>query len=143
MYIGGEKLHFILSDFSFKRRNWSPIWIIQWNLLNFQCGVGCLPMPVCLWHAKKDTIYARIVHRWIANRWNLYHELAKPCKNLFFWESLFFFFTKESRVYKFRCQLFFSLICFTFLYWKLCFLVFLNRISNTNIIFSWRYKCKT
>ena len=28
------------------------------NLLAFQCDVGCIPLSACLWHAKKDMIYA-------------------------------------------------------------------------------------
>ena len=35
----------------------------QWNLLAFQCDVGCNPLSACLWHAKKA-----IINAWIVNR---------------------------------------------------------------------------
>ena len=73
MSVGGKKMRFILSNYSFKGRESSSIWIIQKNLLTFQCDVGCIPPPVCLWHVKKGITYA-----WIAPRWIVYRELAQP-----------------------------------------------------------------
>ena len=35
--------------------------------------IGCIPMSVCLWHAKKDIIYAWIKHCWI-----VICKLSKP-----------------------------------------------------------------
>ena len=40
------------------------------------------PPASFLWHAKKDIIYAWIVHPWTVNRWIVYHELAKPHHSL-------------------------------------------------------------
>ena len=62
-YIDKKKLLFILSLWT----DYSGIF------LTFQCNIGCIPKSVCLWHAKKDIIYAWIVHRWI-----VYCELAQP-----------------------------------------------------------------
>ena len=41
MCLNEKKLRFVLSDYSFKGRESSLILIIQWNLLTFQCDVGC------------------------------------------------------------------------------------------------------
>ena len=82
MWIGGKKLHFILSDISFKERKSNSIWIIQLNLLTFQCNIIRIPMPVCLWHAKKD-----IVHAWIVHLWIVYRELVQPYVTCIFWEE--------------------------------------------------------
>ena len=38
------------------------IWIILWNLLTFQCDVGCVPLSVFLLHAKKG-IYNLCMNR--------------------------------------------------------------------------------
>ena len=43
MFLDEKKLRFVLSDYIFKRRESSLILIIQWNLLTFQCDVGCIP----------------------------------------------------------------------------------------------------
>ena len=40
--------------------------------------MGCIPPPVCLWHAKKGVIYAWIMHCWIVNHWTVYCELVQP-----------------------------------------------------------------
>ena len=40
--------------------------------------MGCIPPPVCLWHPKKDVIYAWIMHQWMVNHWIVYCELAQP-----------------------------------------------------------------
>ena len=37
-----------------------------------------IDFSACLWHAKKDIIYAWIVHRWIVNRWIVYRGQAQP-----------------------------------------------------------------
>ena len=38
----GEKLHLILCDFNFKRKESNPIWISQWNLLILWWNIGCV-----------------------------------------------------------------------------------------------------
>ena len=43
MRIGGKKLRFILPDYSFKRRESISIWVVEWNLLTFQCELGFIP----------------------------------------------------------------------------------------------------
>ena len=53
MCLDEKKLRFVLSDYSFKGRESSLILIIQWNLLTFQCDVGCIP-PVSLFMACKE-----------------------------------------------------------------------------------------
>ena len=53
----------VLFDYSFQKRESNLIRITQWNILVFQCDVGCIPLSACLWHAKKDIIYAWIVDR--------------------------------------------------------------------------------
>ena len=77
--IGGKKLRFSFSGYSFKGRELSPIWIIQWNCVTLQCDTS----PAVWWYAKKDTIYAWIVYRWI-----VYHELVQPLLNQFFMNSI-------------------------------------------------------
>ena len=38
----GEKLHLILCDFNFKRKESNPIWVSQWNLLTLWWNIGCV-----------------------------------------------------------------------------------------------------
>ena len=40
--------------------------------------MSCVSLLTCLWHAKKDVIYAWIMHCWIMNWWIAYHKLAQP-----------------------------------------------------------------
>ena len=48
-----ERNCFILSHYSFTRRELSPIWIIQWNLITFQYVLGCI-RPASLFMACKE-----------------------------------------------------------------------------------------
>ena len=49
---------------------------------NFSMWCGLCPSSVCLWHAKKGSIYAWIIHCCIVNRWVVYNEREKPNFNL-------------------------------------------------------------
>ena len=67
-------IRFISSDYNFKGRESSPIWIIHWKLLTFHWDVICVS-PCESGHAKNDIIYAWIVHRLVVNRWIMYHKI--------------------------------------------------------------------
>ena len=41
--IDRKKIDFTLSGYSFKGRESSLIWIVQWNILTFQCDVDSIP----------------------------------------------------------------------------------------------------
>ena len=58
MCINEKKLRFLLSDYSFKRKESSRFVSFSKIFLTFQCDVGCIPQSVRSWHAKKDIIYA-------------------------------------------------------------------------------------
>ena len=74
MCIGGTKLRLVLSCFSFKGEASNPIWVIQWNLLTFQCDVG-LSHVVNVFMVCKERLDLCMnrVHCWIA-----YFEIGQP-----------------------------------------------------------------
>ena len=63
MCIDEKKLRVILSDYSFLReRNQAQFEFFSKNFnFSMRCRlypIECIPLSVCLWHAKKDMIYA-------------------------------------------------------------------------------------